>query len=262
MQNRWRVIIWVFYLVSCALSPTLLYAAENEPRTAFSGSYKYSGFPNNEPWHEGSMEITRKTDWLGSFIGRLNYARRFGRTGLQVEIDAYPKIQKGSYVFLNYGYSPLQLFPVNRYSGELFSSLGGGREFSIGFRFLEFPSSQVLIYTGSYGIYFGNNWLSFRPYITPKSEGISTSTNVILRMYGRDADEYMEYTFGAGFAPTDTLTDIDLDRIDSYKIGIGGKTPMGRNIIWKWSMQYSYEQLSANRTRNQFDIGGGISWGL
>ena len=55
------------------------------------------------PAQEYTLKLGRKTKY-GSIIGRVNINNRFNTTGTQFEIDAYPKIAKGVYAYLNFGY--------------------------------------------------------------------------------------------------------------------------------------------------------------
>lgn len=154
------------------------------------------------PAHYGSIQLSRQNAW-GSSIVRLNYANRFNSSGLQYEIDLYPRISNGVYAYLNYGYSSSSIFPVHRAGAEIFSKLPKRLELSGGVRYLNFGSvNTVYIYTGSLGVYFKNYWLSVRPYITPdKKTGTSYSTTLSFRKYWQDSENYIGLNIGAGFSP-------------------------------------------------------------
>jgi YaiO family outer membrane protein len=144
----------------------------------------------------------RRTNSWGSAFFRLNQASRFSSTGFQPEIDLYPRIANGVYAYLNYGYSESVLFPKHRIGAEVFSKLPKSLEASLGFRYLYFgPDSKVIIYTGSFGWYFKNYWLSLRPFITPGNPGTSFSSILSLRRYFKDADNYLGIDAGLGFSP-------------------------------------------------------------
>ena len=143
-------------------------------------------------------KITRN----GSIIARVNYASRFGKTAFQPEIDLYPKIYKGVYAYLNYGFSNGELFPKQRVGAEIFTSLPNSFEASLGLRHLYFgKGSKVTVYTGSLGYYVGNYWLSFRPNITPDSGSTSVSASLTARKYFPQADRFLSLRIGAGFSP-------------------------------------------------------------
>ena len=140
-------------------------------------AYDYFDNPayNKDPWQLIYLQYSRKTS-LGTVIGRVNYAKRFGLDALkpQFEADAYPRIGENDYLYLNYGFSNNKIFPDHRGGFEWYHSFPGSFEGSLGGRLLHFKDSKrVIIYTGSFGKYFGNYWMSLRPYITPGNDGTS-----------------------------------------------------------------------------------------
>lgn len=232
-------------------------ALHNRPRMKIE--YNPAVFNNSDPWHSVQLEVSKKSPLLGSTIGRINWADRFGRSGMQLEVDAYPKLFPGSYLYLNGGFSPSSLFPLFRFGGEFFSSLRGGNELSAGFRYLYFTSSTVMLYTVSYGKYIGNYWISTRTFLTPRESGTSASLHLTGRRYFAVADEYLSATLGIGFAPRESFTANDLERVDSTKVGIGGKRPAGKNIL-SWSFNLENELLTNNRSRIRFEGGMGYEF--
>jgi YaiO family outer membrane protein len=154
------------------------------------------------PRHLVYSELKRRTK-IGTVIGRANYANRFERSGFQYEVDAYPKISKGMYAYLNFGVSGSSLFPAFRTGAEYHTKLKRGFEASIGMRYLAFTNNKIAIYTGSIGKYYKDYWFSFRPFITPKGNGVSNSFNIFIRRYLRDANNYVTFIAGTGFSPED-----------------------------------------------------------
>jgi YaiO family outer membrane protein len=212
----------------------------------------------DDPWHLVSLEFSRATG-IGSLLGHLNYASRFGRSTIQYEVDAYPNIAKSLYAYLNFGYSPSGSFPEYRYGAELFADLSGGVELSLGFRHLKFQSSGVTVYTGSIGKYFGNYWISLRPYITPKPVGSSKSYKLSVRRYFGTADSFLGVSVSAGSNPGDALTTVvDLIRLESRKIRLDAKLPLGRGTTVDWFAGYGQEDLPFGRKRTRFKVGLGF----
>lgn len=211
----------------------------------------------SNPWHAGSFQLSRRTG-IGTVALRLNYANRFQRGATQYEIDAYPRIVHGLYMYVNYGYSSSRLYPKHRYAGELYANLPQGVELSAGFRRLVFGSSTVTIYTGTLAKYQGNWWISFRPYITPKSIGTSRSYQLTVRRYFGDADTYFGVTAGRGSSPGEVRDVSDLLRLDSWKVGFRMQKALGDVFILKISGRYGWEELVTNRERRRFNLGIGI----
>ncbi|HEY3373394.1 MAG TPA: YaiO family outer membrane beta-barrel protein [Prolixibacteraceae bacterium] len=168
-------------------------------------NYSYDYFNNSaykkEPWQLVYLQYARKTA-LGTVIGRVNYANRFGSDALQFEADAYPRIGENDYLYFNYGFSDMSGFPNQRGGFEWYHSFPKSFEGSLGSRLLYFQGSKrVIIYTGSFGKYFGNYWFSLRPFITPGSDGTSVSTYLLVRRYFSDPENYIGIRLGVGSSP-------------------------------------------------------------
>ena len=136
-------------------------------------------------------------------------AKRFGDTGFQYEIDAYPKISENNYGYLNYGFSQSSVFPDHRFGAEIFHSFPKAFEGSLGIRTLFFGSSDVTIYTGSVGKYISNYWISLRSYVTPGTTGTSVSGQLQMRRYFSDPENYIGLRLGYGVSPDDNRNLID-----------------------------------------------------
>lgn len=221
-------------------------------------SYGYTGVDDlDRPWHEASFWLGSRTA-IGSVIARVNFANRFDQSTAQYELDAYPRIVKGLYLYLNYGYSPYRLYPRHRYAAEAYVNVAGGLEFSAGFRRLEFENTDVTIYTGTIAKYQGSWWISFRPYITPKTEGTSRSYQATIRRYFGNADSWLGVVGGVGSSPGELVDSIDLTRRDSWKVGLRGQAPFGDLFLIKYAAGYDREELLSDRVRRSFSVGLGF----
>jgi len=164
-----------------------------------------------DPMLYNSFTYSRQTKY-GSVFGRINFDRRFNKNGTQYEVDLYPKISKGFYGYLNFGISNSFLFPDIRYGAELYKSLPNSFEVSLGFRALQY-STTTTIYTGSVGWYHGNDYWTFRPYLTPNDSGVSASGTIGYRKYRRDAHNYLGFSFGMGYSPEDNHFNTEINAI-------------------------------------------------
>lgn len=154
-----------------------------------------------EPMVYSTLEYQRKTA-LGKVIPRINFNYRFQIQGLQYEMDLYPKFSEKTYAYLNYGYSDSEIFPAHRFGAEFFSGFGKGLEASLGMRYLDFRESQATLVTGSFGMYRGNYYLSFRPYLSLfKDRDPGLSGSILARKYLRNAWEYIGLRAIYGFNP-------------------------------------------------------------
>ena len=159
------------------------------------------------PMQYYTVRYGRQTKY-GSIIAKVNLNRRFDTNGAQYEVDLYPKIMKGLYAYVNFGLANSFLFPDLRYGAELYKSLPKSFEVSLGFRTLKFATSTTNIFTGSVSWYNGNNYWSFRPYLTPSAVGMSESGNLIFRRYRSNADNYFELSAGMGYSPENNQNNI------------------------------------------------------
>ncbi|MGM0586903.1 MAG: YaiO family outer membrane beta-barrel protein [Bacteroidota bacterium] len=151
--------------------------------------------------YETRLQYERKADW-GAIIGRINMASRFDQQGVQPELDMYPKLGDRMYAYLNYGYSGSDLYPQHRMGGELFRSNANGMEYSVGARYLYFEhGDNVTVLTASGSAYFGNWWISARPFFAPFGNSPSGSFAIKGRRYMGDHGDYLgaEMVIGASY---------------------------------------------------------------
>ena len=166
---------------------------------------------NRDPWQIAALSYGRKTK-LGSVIARVNLANRFGNTGFQGEMDAYPKISENNYFYLNYGFSQnTSVFPKNRMGLEWYHNFPKSFEGSIGMRLLYFSTSTVDIYTATFGKYTGNYWFSLRSFVTPGTDGTSISGSLQIRRYFSDPENYLGLRLGYGISPDDIRNLVNSD---------------------------------------------------
>ncbi len=177
--------------------------------------YVYFDKEFNDPWHLVSMDYKRQTS-LGSVFGRVNYANRFNTNGIQFETDAYPRISRVFYSYLNAGYShDVGIFPKYRAGFSLYANLPLSFEAEGGFRYLYF-SSNTWIYTFSAGKYYKNYWFNFRTYLTPGNSNLSQSYTFTTRYYYGGSDDYIALGLGTGISPDDRSNNVQLN--DNYNL--------------------------------------------
>ncbi|WP_282111561.1 YaiO family outer membrane beta-barrel protein [Maribacter stanieri] len=154
-----------------------------------------------DPITTSSIAFKRQTLY-GSIIPRINNSNRVGKNGIQLDIDLYPKIAKGFYAYVNYGYSESDLYPNHKVGGDIYYNHKSGFEFSGGGRLINFATRDVKSITNSLGYYKGNYYFSLRSYITPESNNLTNvSGNLLVRKYLKDAENYMGFNVGYGFSP-------------------------------------------------------------
>lgn len=239
-------------------------------KIALQHSYEYFDEPWERKWHCSSVEFSQGTPY-GSVIPRLKIGDLIGEGesiygneySLQAEIDIYPRLTKWNYGYFSYGYSFMKLFPKNRAGVEIYQKLPASFECSVGLRYLQFSSEGIYIITGSFGKYYKNYWFSLKPFITPKSYGISHSYNLSIRKYFKSGDNYFSLSLGVGSSPDDpdnNKDDIELYRHHSYKIKAGYQDIMFNKLIWKADFGYNYEEYRTDAFRHAYSINLKISY--
>lgn len=177
---------------------------------------------STDPWYSSYLQYSRKIS-IGTLIGRLNYANRFNSSGYQLEADGYLAFWKGGYSYANIGFSPSSIFPDFRCGYEYYQSLPKSFEASLGFRYLRFAPSDIILYTGSVGKYYRSYWFSLRPQLRYKQGDVSYSFRLSARRYFSDPDSYIGLDGSFGTAPDFDHQNIDysyLKRLKSYGVRV------------------------------------------
>lgn len=222
-------------------------------------SYRYDYFTDIfDPWTFGEFALGRQTP-IGSVIGRVQYARRFGSDGAQFNIDAYPSIAKGLYAYVSGGYSDSSIYPRYRFGLSLYKSLPASFELAAGIRYLDFSTSQTDIYTASLTKYKGNYLFTLRSYFVPSPDGNSRSLTLVTRRYFSSANTYISVTGGYGSAPTEIQFSQDIQTLDSWSVGIDGQYALSPRIFVGGNAGYDSSEFQ-NFTRKRFSFKGSISY--
>ncbi len=187
--------------------------------------------PSLDPWHWVSLEHKEPLS-IGPIIFKLNYANRFQNTATQIEIESYPTLRKGTYLYTGVGFSKSDLFPSFRAGFEGFQSLPKDFEASLGFRYLEVPDKQIFIYTGSLGKYWKSYWFSFKTYLSPSNSSLSKSWIMAVRKYLASPPNYIELYAGSGVSPDVDLGGEEIGFLGSRNFGFNYKV----NVAPHWDM--------------------------
>jgi len=221
-------------------------------------SIDYFGPDSSRNLQMTSFSYGRKTK-IGTVIARVNLAKRWGDTGFQYELDAYPKISENNNGYLNYGYSSNTLFPQHRFGLEWYHSFPKAFEGSLGLRMLFFSSSDVNIYTAYLGKYAGNFWFSLRAFVTPDKDGTSVSGLFLVRRYFSDPEDYLGLRLGSGFSPDDNQNIINSGQnpnLNTRSVRLEFNHLFKRLWIFNTGATWKSEELQAGSYSNYytFDI--------
>ena len=237
---------------------------EESAKNKISVSYDYVYFDKQfaNPWHLASIEYGRSTK-IGTVIGRINYANRFASNGIQLEADAYPKISKTFYSYVNLGYSnDVGVFPQWRGGFSLYANLPKSFEGELGFRYLKFTGTPTWIYTGYLGKYYKSWLFGARTYITPSdyTSKVSASYSLSGRYYfGNTADDLIGATIGYGISPDDRINVVQFgNQLTSYKFGAFFKRKITRMTVLSIDLTWINQEYLPQTFGNQYQIG--VSW--
>jgi YaiO family outer membrane protein len=212
---------------------------------AVGAGYSYDGFSDGRtPWREEWLALRRRADF-GSITATASRVDRYGESDAQFEVEAYPRLRPGTYMYLDGGWSPDAVwYPSYRIGAHLYQSMGRGFEGSIGMSRLGFGSG-INIYIGSLAKYVGRWMLIGQVFITPKDIGTNASYHAAFRYYFRDAQYFgLRYHHGAANERIATLNDVLVLNAD----GLAGETVfvLGRrsefNLRGAWEDQQRYQQ--------------------
>lgn len=258
-QGKMMRTLWGICFVALVCNGPVAVAQERPERVNSIGvRYRFTSFSGSRtPWHETSFQFSKSTP-LVSLIARLNHAYRFGKGGIQFEVDAYPKFGSGRYAYLNLGFSGDGLFPGSRFGAEFFQSLPGSFEASAGFRHLRFSSSKVTLYTASVGHYKGNYWFSLRPFLKFKSGNPTGSLGLSVRKYRSGRDDFTGFRLSVGSGLDELSTEQDLARLTTLKVAAEGRVPILNRWVVRWSAGIEWEELDSTRNRTRILFGFGL----
>ncbi len=234
--------------------------AELAQRSKLSLNGTYDRFDRTfEPWWMTSLSLSHRFD-AGSLIGRINRASRFGDTGHQLEVDAYPRWQDGTYFYLNAGFSEASIFPHRRYGAEIYHNFPRGIEGSVGLRQLRFAASTVTIYTGSLGKYWGDYLFNLRANDTPSSIGTSFSGSASVRRYFGDGENHLTFNVGSGVSPDQPNPNAEILNLRSRKASLAAQGWIHRRFILSGSLAYEKQEIGQGVERAQTTLGVGLEW--
>ncbi len=216
-------------------------------------------FPN--PWHLLSLDYSRRTKF-GSFTPRVNYANRFNEGGYQFEIDAYPKISKMFYSYLNAGYSDnVGIFPHWRFGASLYANLPASFEAELGLRYLYF-NDPTFIYTAYAGKYYKQFLFGLRAYVTPGNSRVSQSYNASARYYFAGADDYLGVSLGTGISPDERILNTQIAsayNLKTIRAGINGKFSFLKLNVFSYNLSINNQEYLPGEKDNQVQAGIGYT---
>ena len=220
-------------------------------------NYKADYFNGATPWHLAYLEYARKFNF-GTLFLRTNYGYRFGKGGWLFESDGYINIRNGTYTYLNAGYSGSSIFPKWRVAIEPYQVLPWSFELSLGFKYFEFTNAAVRLYTGSLGYYYGNYWFAYRFYFAPKSLSSNYSSEIYIRRYLFDTDNYLTLRIGIGLVSYSKFEDEQFNGIGSKSAALEFQLLISNLTFLRGEINYGNYEYYKGKYRNNYGFRLGV----
>jgi len=229
----------------------------------------FHGGNNAMPQHLGSLGYSFPVGYQNLGF-RANYSNRFGLSGVQLESDFYLKLKNQQYMYFNYGYAfNSVLFPTHRFGIEYYFPLKYKTDASIGGRYMNYPTSNVLIATGHVGKYFGKNWISLHPFYVYAFKTPTNTESISLfgdyRLFGKNELDYWGLELGFGNSPDEIYTTsqtISFNQLTAYKIKLERNLMLNRISDLHLGFGYSKEEYTHNKFRDRFTLEIGYKYRL
>lgn len=255
-----RIVLFIAFTLTPALfaQEPLQDSVSSDAYTAAGLNVDYENFDQDlSDWTLVSIELKRRTT-RGTLIGRVTRGDRFDRTGVQYEIDAYPKLGKGTYAYLNAGVSSDSIFPDLRLGAQIYRSLPRSWEVSLGARYLDFDTSDVTLLTGSIARYVGNWYLAAQPYFSDKDRGSSASVSGTVRRYFESRDDYFGIRGSFGEVPDQDIFLAQPVDLQSWSIGLEAKRKLSDRWVISGGAGYRDQELGRTNERQSIYASAGL----
>ena len=213
-----------------------------------------------EPWGEYQASLNRQTP-VGSVIGRVSRAERFGLSDQMVELEFYPSIRPGTYGFASFGMSQDDtLYPNYRVAADIYQSIGHGMEASVGMRRLGF-SSTTDIYVGTLTKYVGNWMLTGKAFAIPDFEGPedSISYHAVVRRYVKgDGESFLGAGYSRGYSREEVGDVAELALLNADTFRANAEIRVGRFVV-SGTASTSRQERANRATLWQHSFGASLS---
>jgi YaiO family outer membrane protein len=202
-------------------------------------------------WKTTTLEYKRKTN-LGAALGRINYGDRFGRGGLQFELEGYPVLSKKIYSYIGFSYSnDRPVFPKFRTGATLYYSIIPTWEAEAGFRLLYFDKS---IWLGNFGVskYIGSWLFNIKSFFSVNAG--SSAYFFTSKKYFTKEKNYAWLLLGSGYSP-DEIRNIQIntkEKLSTRRAELGIKFLVSGNIGFQFIGSLSKDEYIVNTIGHQY----------
>ena len=235
------------------------------PKNGVGVSYQYDHFNQTyTPWNYGSFYFFHKGR-AGGVAAAVNYADRFQQSGVQYELNLYPRFTSSLRGWLGAAYSQDSVFPGWNVGAGLSQTIFRRAEVEAGARYLTLYAypDPLWIYTGAFSVSFQRWWVSFRAYLTAKVAGTDESYYFTTRYYFNYHHNNIALMLNTGSFPHDYFDPASGKAFNyatrSQRVRLGYQTPFlsVRNIL-KFNVGYERRDYYTGLTLERMTAGIGI----
>lgn len=246
----------ILFLISILALPLSCFSQSSPGNISIN--YSVDAFESAKSWHYTTIEYLNNFNF-GGVIARVNRAERFGKTGIQLEAEAYPVIGKKMYAYLSTSVSWDSLFPKYKAGAELYSSLGSGYEVSGGLRYIKPYGSDVFIASASFNKYWADFLVSLRPYLAfSGGDSYPAFSSTLKWFYGERG--FAGITAAIGNTPDEPSTQNyeNLYSLTSKSINAEVQSPLTRQLYIRAKTGFEDEEYTKDKFRGRYSAGIGF----
>lgn len=204
--------------------------------------------PTMDPWKLLTLEYQQDLA-RGPVILRWSQANRFGSSGGQLELDAYPRLRPGTYAYVSLGVASSALFPDARAGAEIYQALPRDLEGALGFRYLHVSTGDVTVLTGALAKYWRQYWFNFRVFVTPQDVSYSRAWSFATRRYLSRSDSYLELSLGSGESPDQALGAEEVEFLGARRLAFTAQYRVASGTWMRGGFSLANQEIQPDRYR-------------
>lgn len=240
---------------------------------AVGAAYTFNSYsvPVKRSWHMLSSSYYHAND-IGTIIAKVNTGYAADDTtqfmeggGIQFEIDAYPVFHdKKRYFYLNYGFSPSNVFARHRFGANVYQDISKGWELSAGLNYSFYKNTidttHVVILRAGINKYWDYFMVGLGATFAPSFGKLSQGYTATARKYLRRPDNWIQIAIGAGIYPENPFFYLSdpmgrtAGLLQAYSVNSSFRYLFGNRWIGQLSFGYQRQEYLANFMRNSWSF--------
>lgn len=225
-------------------------------KNTISASYMQTGVnqPQSSIQHFAYIEYGRIFK-SHTQLFRLNYVNAYDKSSFMLESDAYVKLGKKSYVYLNAGISDKRsVFPAVKLGAEYYQE-ARHISASLGGRYLYFDGgTNTVLLTGHIAGTVQSWTLNYRPFVLLQQNKTLVSHVAYLRRSFERRESYIQLDAQYGNLPYFFYTTDLFSRLSAYRMGLSGKLRIYRNYFVQPAFMLEKEEYIPDTFRNRYTV--------